>query len=796
MNVPRFFSCGKWAERQLQDLPLGSVDIEKFSPYIRLSKKGNESMAIVYSSEVKEANAHQDARFLAHVRQDGESFFPHDLGEHLQGVGRRAEAYAYNFGIGDWAEVAGLWHDLGKYSAEFQRRIKSVSGYDPDAHLEGPVGRVDHSTAGAQHAVEQFGVHGRILAYLIAGHHAGLPDWHTSETAGAALKARLDDKSHLQRTLSQTIPSELLVQPKPISPLRGKAEGFALWVRMLFSCLVDADFLDTEAFMDEGKAEQRTGAPAIQELLPHFNSYMAEKFADAPSTTVNRIRAEVLRQCRDKAHEAPGLFSLTVPTGGGKTLSSLAFALEHASHHGKQRVIYAIPYTSIIEQTANIFRGIVPDALIEHHSNLDSDKETGKSRLATENWDAPLIVTTNVQFFESLFAAKTSRCRKLHNIVNSVVVLDEAQLLPAEFLEPILDVMNLLVCHYGVTFVLSTATQPALGTLHTFQRKIRGLDRVRELIDDPDELYRNLERVTVTMPPDLHQAQEWDDIAQQLQQHPSVLVVVNSRADARELHRRMPTGTLHLSALMCGEHRSRVIAGIKQRLLAGEAVRVVSTQLVEAGVDVDFPVVYRALAGLDSIAQAAGRCNREGKLERGQVIVFVPPKPAPPGHLRRAAETTISLLTGTNTSPLTRDLFRSYFEHFYVRAPSLDKHDIATLLKPDGQGDDPLKVQFRTAAQRFQLIDESGYRSVLVQYGDSPALIGRLRKEGPERWLMRKLQRYTVSLPEYQFQKLLGNGDVREIYPDMFAQTSDVLYHKDIGVLVDETNPNPSDLIA
>lgn len=744
----------------------------------------------------KGSEQHKVVGYLAHVRQDGEVFIPHDLDEHLRGVGQRAEECAGDFGGGDWAKVAGLWHDLGKYSAEFQRRIKSVSGYDPEAHLEGPVGRVDHSTAGAQHAVAQFELHGRILAYLIAGHHAGLPDWHTGETGGAALKVRLENKSHLERALNQQIPPEILAQPKPVSPLLGKAEGFALWVRMLFSCLVDADFLDTEAFMDEGKAVQRVRTPAIQELLPCFNAYMEEKFADAPATNVNCIRAEVLRQCRDKAHGAPGFFSLTVPTGGGKTLSSLAFALEHAVRHGKRRVIYAIPYTSIIEQTANIFRGAFPDAVIEHHSNLDPDKETVKSRLATENWDAPLIVTTNVQCFESLFAAKTSRCRKLHNIVNSVVVLDEAQLLPPEFLQPILDVMNLLVRHYGVTFVLSTATQPALGTLQTFQRTIRGLDHIQEIIDDPEALYRDLERVTVEMPQDLHQARDWDDIAQSVQKHLAVLAVVNSRADARELHRRMPKGTLHLSALMCGEHRSRVIGDIKRRLLAGEAVRVVSTQLVEAGVDVDFPVVYRALAGLDSIAQAAGRCNREGTLERGQVVVFVPPKPAPPGPLRRAAEITVSLLSGVNDHSLTRGLFRSYFEHFYVRAPSLDKHEIIALLKPDGQGEDQLKVQFRTAAQRFQLIDESGYRSVIVRYGDSPALIGRLQKEGPERWLMRKLQRYTVSLPNYQFQKLLGNGDVREIYPDMFAQTSDALYHPELGVLVDETNPDPSALMA
>ncbi len=744
----------------------------------------------------KRSACEKTVRYLAHVRCDGDTFALHDLDEHLRGVGKLAEEYAQVFGSGDWARVAGLWHDLGKYSAEFQRRIKSVSGYDAEAHLEGQSGRVDHSTAGAQYAIDRFGVHGRILAYLIAGHHAGLPDWHTSETAGGALKVRLDDRIHLKRTLSQTIPHEILSQPKPTSVLLGKAEGFALWVRMLFSCLVDADFLDTEAFMDADKAGQRINALTLPDLLQRFNAYMERQFLKVPSTHVNRIRAEVLRQCRDKAREAPGLFSLTVPTGGGKTLSSLAFALEHAVLHGKRRIIYAIPYTSIIEQTANVFRDIFPNEVIEHHSNLDPEKETVRSRLAAENWDAPLIVTTNVQFFESLFAARTSRCRKLHNIVDSVVVLDEAQLLPPEFLQPILDVMNALVRNYGVTFVLSTATQPALGTLKTFQRTLRGLDNVREITNDPDTLYHNLERVTVTWPRDFHLAQDWDDIARQIQQHPCVLAVVNSRADARELHRRMPDGTIHLSALMCGEHLSRVISNIKQRLLTGESVRVVSTQLVEAGVDVDFPVVYRALAGLDSVAQAAGRCNREGNLDRGEVIVFVPSKPAPRGPLQRAADTTLSLLSGSSNHTLTRDLFLRYFEHFYMRAPSLDKHDITDLLTPQGGNDDPLKVQFRTAAQHFRLIDESGYRSILVRYGESPALLGRLQKEGPERWLMRKLQRYTVSLPEYQFRKLLANGDIFEIYSGIFAQTADMLYHPQLGVLLDDTNPDPSDLIG
>lgn len=736
-------------------------------------------------------------QYIAHIRPEGERWIPHDLDEHLREVGKRAETYASFFGSGDWARVAGLWHDLGKYSEAFQQRIRSVSGYD--AHLEGKVGRVDHSTAGAQHAIKQFGVHGRILAYLIAGHHAGLPDWHSGETGGAALKARLADPSHLQRIADKPVPDEIFLQPpKPTSTLLGGAEGFALWVRMLFSCLVDADFLDTEAFMDPDKAAQRREILTIKEMVSRFNAYMQKNFGEVEQHSVNRVRAHVLQQCRDKASEAPGIFSLTVPTGGGKTLSSLAFALEHAERHGKRRVIYAIPYTSIIDQTANTFRDIFPDAVVEHHSNLDPDKETVESRLATENWDAPLIVTTNVQFFESLFAARTSRCRKLHNIVNSVVVLDETQLLPPAFLKPIVKVIKLLVEYYGVTFVLSTATQPALD--------VHGLGRVPEIVDDPDKLTRDLERVDVTLPQTFDQPQSWDNLARQIEEdsaEDSVLVVVNSRADARNLHSRMPEGTIHLSALMCGEHRSHVITDIKRMLDVGKLVRVVSTQLVEAGVDLDFPVVYRALAGLDSIAQAAGRCNREGKrerggkLEHGRVIVFVPPKPAPHGPLRRAKDVTVTILKGMDGKLFTRDRFRDYFERFYANDPFCgDQHHIEELLKPDGDNGDPLKVQFRTAASRFQLIDESRYRSVIVRYDGSAPLIDELREKGPDRQLKRKLQRYTVSLPEAQFQELKRSGDVSEVWSDFFVQTADGQYDSKLGLLVDETPFDPRSLVS
>ena len=729
---------------------------------------------------------------LAHVRKDSSGkWLEHSLQEHLLAVGDLAASFAEEFGSPDWANLAGLWHDLGKYREAFQRYIKSASGYDPEAHLEGAKGRVDHSTAGAIHAIAELGTHGRILAYLIAGHHAGLPDWHSSETAGAALSMRLQQVDLLTETLNQPIPPDILRQDKPLLSIPGGREGFALWVRMLFSCLTDADFLDTEQFMDGDKAGERGGLPPISDFLALLDRHMEEKISGAQPTPVNRVRAEVLRQCREKASELPGLFSLTVPTGGGKTLSSMAFALNHAIKHDKRRIIYVIPYTSIIEQTAKIFREIFGRVVVEHHSNLDPDKETVQSRLATENWDAPVVVTTNVQFFESLFAARTSRCRKLHNIVNSVVVLDEAQLLPPEFLQPILNTMNLLTRHYGVTFVLSTATQPALNSREGFGWRFRGLEGVREIMSDPDVLYRDLERVTVRLPDDFHRPDTWEHIAQEAELHESVLCIVNSRADCRDLHQLMPKGTIHLSALMCGAHRSQVIDEIKRKIKDSEPVRVVSTQLVEAGVDLDFPVVYRAMAGLDSIAQAAGRCNREGRLHRGKVQVFVPPKLAPIGLLRKAAQAAVSVLSGYSGNPLARALFQGYFEQLYART-KLDEHGIGDLLKVG----DELEVQFRSAAAKFNLVDESGYQPVFVLFDQSPTLLGKLEKDGPERWLMRKLQRYNVSLPQYQFKKMFERGDVRELWPGLFALSSLVLYDNDLGLLVNDENLKPASLVS
>ncbi len=717
---------------------------------------------------------------IAHVAEDGQC---HTLYDHLTGTAERAAEMAGEFGCSDWGRLAGLWHDLGKYSRDFQKMIRAASGLE--AHIEAK-SRVDHSTAGGIYAVEQFDKLGRIPAYLISGHHAGLPDWQSETEGRRALSQRIRKTERLQKTLTSKPPDEILKQRIPQEKPKPGSDP-ALWIRMLFSCLVDADFLDAESFLKPGKLATRVGYPQLSELLPLFTTYMADKQEAANDTPVNRLRAAILQQCISMASHQPGVFTLTVPTGGGKTLSSMAFALHHALKYNKRRIIYVIPYTSIIEQTADEFRKIFPDAVVEHHSNLDvSDEkqETSRSRLACENWDAPIIVTTSVQFFESLFASRTSRCRKLHNIVNSVVVLDEAQLLPSEFLNPILAVLKELQRSYGVTFVLSTATQPALGPQKSFDFDFPGLPDMVEIMDDPLSLHKSFKRVEVQIPENLQTPKTWEELASELQQYPSVLCIVNRRDDCRQLHQLMPEGTIHLSALMCGAHRSKVIAEIKDRLEKGIPTRVISTQLVEAGVDVDFPVVYRALAGLDSIAQAAGRCNREGHLEEGCVVIFVPPSKVPSGHLRQAAEIGCQLLAEKRDDPLAPERFERFFKELYwLKGEGLDKWGILEDLDAKGA----LQINFRTAARKFHLIDESKQAPVLVRYGKGERLIELLIRNGPERWLLRKLQRYVVNLPRYLHQKLLADGGIREVSPGIYVQGHGALYHPELGFCPDRS---------
>jgi len=440
-------------------------------------------------------------------------------------------------------------------------------------------------------------------------------------------------------------------------------------------------------------------------------------------------------------------------------------------------VIYAIPFTSIIEQTAQVFREVFagdPDCVLEHHSNLDPKCQSSTSHLAAENWDAPLIVSTNVQLFESLFASRTSRCRRLHNLADSVIILDEAQQLPPAFLTPVIQTLKLLAQHYGVTVLLCTATQPNLkGQTDSFGRTaFSGIGDVREIIPDPAALYGRLKRVEVQLPRADAPRRSWESLAEEVRAQPCVLAIVNTRQDARDLYAALgaESGRIHLSARMCPEHRAEVIARVKTRLADRHTggddrpLHVVSTTLVEAGVDLDFPVVYRSLAGLDSIAQAAGRCNREGRMEGiGRVVVFRPERERGKGLMLDARNVADELIaSGAVLDALAPETFARYFELFYGSAArnrgGLDAQGIVSLLKPDAKD---CAIAFRTAAERFRLIDEEGQQSVVVRYASSDAMrespdqaLSALAKDPTQKWAYRRLQRFSVSVPRYEFERM------------------------------------------
>ncbi|CAM3972566.1 CRISPR-associated helicase Cas3' [Cohnella lubricantis] len=729
---------------------------------------------------------------IAHVRknEDGSWAVPHWLSDHLKDTASLTALFASKFHSGEWGKVGGLAHDVGKGREVWQRYLTQKSGCDEEAHLEGKKGKIPHAIHGAELVEQIFGKGiGRILAYCIAGHHAGLPDWSSSEGAGlASLQFQKTQVNDLDQ-LDSSIVDNLRSSKSPHPPWKFAAGlDISLWIRMLYSSLVDADYLDTEHYMNEKKALKRGDYCSISELNERCKHFFEELDERSERSEVNRVRRTIRDRCAQVAKEAQGIFSLSVPTGGGKTLSSLTFALEHAKTHNLDRVIYVIPYTSIIEQNADVLKSVVgADQVVEHHCNVVEDELNEKSRLSSENWDAPLIVTTSVQFFESLFASKPNRCRKLHNIAKSVIILDEAQLVPVEFLAPILETMQLLVERYHVSFVISTATQPAFKERDVDGTLFKGLKEIKEIVGNEKEvqkLYHSLVRNRIYFPKNLHLNFSWEEIAEELTQYEQVLCIVSNRTSCRELYDLMSEGTYHLSALMCGHHRSHIIREIKQKLVAKVPVRVISTQLVEAGVDLDFPVVFRAFAGLDSIAQAAGRCNREGKLpDLGKVIVFNPPRQAPNGILRKAAETAKSIVMENENIVIDHALFEQYYEKLYWKANSLDEHEIVTLLDPQRNDLRECSIYFRTAASRFRIIDDTQQKSILVRYKEGDQLVDRLKSEGPSRELMRKLQRFTVTVRQSVFEELQRIRVVEELYPNIFALSSSMHYSEKVGLI-------------
>lgn len=740
---------------------------------------------------------HQDGhqRFFAHSAQGLSQSSWQGLSEHLVAVGELAAGFAQAFEGEELAACAGLLHDLGKYTHEFQAR------------LYGSPHKVDHSTWGARIALERYRGLGQLLAYAIAGHHAGLANGK-GEGRRTSLQERLaaelptlHPRWQEELPVPASLPMPRFIKPHPD---RGMFQ-MAFLVRMLFSCLVDADFLDTEAFYNrvEGRESLRPEAtcrPQLSDLKAALDLHLAGFRADKP---VNQIRAEILQYVRAQAALAPGLFSLTVPTGGGKTLASLAFALDHAIRHGQQRVIFVIPFTSIVEQNAAVFRQALGSwgeaAVLEHHSAFSDDLTASKEardkvRLAMENWDAPIIVTTAVQFFESLFADRPSKCRKLHNIANSVVILDEAQTMPLKVLRPCVAALDELACNYRSSIVLCTATQPALKAsdvaagLEGFEG---GLKNVRELAPEPAKLFERLKRVTVKHVGTL----EDEALLSQLREREQVLCIVNNRRHARVLFQGMSdlSGAYHLTTLMCAAHRSQVLATAREALKQGQPCRLVSTALIEAGVDVAFPTVYRAEAGLDSIAQAAGRCNREGRwaAEDSEVRIFANANEdwkAPP-ELRQFADVTREVLRNHQGDPLDPVAIERYFRQLYWQKgdAALDARNLLGLLKKAKIDSLPMD----TLAEQFKMI-ETAQMPVIVPFDDDArSAIRDLRFVEGLQGISRRLQRYLVQVPRHGFEALRKAGAVEAVRPEKWGDqfmvlVNDSLYDSQVGLSWDD----------
>ena len=704
--------------------------------------------------------------YLAHRTEDGRE---QTLREHLQQTAEYAEAFAAPFGAGRLAYEIGLAHDIGKYSQAFQRRIRGENV------------SVDHATAGAQEIFKYLGWPG---AYCVAGHHGGLPDGggKTNSAAAPTLMGRLKR----QVPPYDAFASEIRLERASFRPPRVLGKGgftLAFWIRMLYSCLVDADFLDTEAFM-RGTPPPRGSDTAMETLWTRLETYITKW--DDPETELDRVRNEILRACIAAGeNQTPGLFTLTVPTGGGKTVSSLAFALRHARKHGKKRVIYVIPYTSIIEQTADQFMEILGDEpVLEHHSNVDLDGDEGdpereRKKLAAENWDLPVIVTTAVQFFESLFANRPSRCRKLHNLADSVIIFDEAQTLPLPYLLPCVRAIAELAVNYGATCVLCTATQPALGPLF---RNIAPDLTLREIVPSlPDRVFR---RVRYEKLGRVSEA----ELARRLNAHNQALCIVSTRKQAQAVYARLEgEGCFHLSTLMYPVRRRQVLAEIRLRLDKGLPCRVVATSLIEAGVDVDFPVVYRAEAGLDSVIQAGGRCNREGNNPADESVVYLftldsAEESRLPHALKRPLE-VMRAVTADAARPDAPETIERYFTalHLYTGEGMDDKNVVAAF---ENGAQDPRQPSFPFAetAEKFHLIDQDTRAVLIPCTPEAEALAQRLIRGERSRELLRKAGQYTVNVYENHFNALNAHGALTMLEQNLALLTDLSLYDDQTGL--------------
>lgn len=698
---------------------------------------------------MKNPNVVGEQDMYAHTRNKQGEW--HMLVDHLTEVANKTSQHTAYFRIQTPAFWVGLWHDLGKANPEF---LAYLCACDQDL----PAKSTSHAFGGAAiiYAVlwmQEQSDSWKDIALPIAGHHAGL---HDAGTLAQKLDAYIADHKMVLQKLSQF--AHALPPPNRWDiPILTKHER-EFHIRMAFSALVDADYLDTESHFDAHRTQIRCGAPGIDELWRKFEVNQQELLASAASIEdanqdLMAVRKEIYEACISSAQASLGFFRLTVPTGGGKTRSGLAFALQHilANRPQLRRVIVAIPYTSIIDQTAREYRRILGHgAILEHHSQVPLSEDESQAqeqirlRLASENWDAPVIVTTNVQLFESLFANRTGAVRKLHNIAGSVIILDEAQTLPVGMLKPALDVLQTLVKQYNVSVMLSSATQPAFhGISGIVPTDIIPRSRF-------DEHFKKLARVDYTK---RSEKLSWTEIATELRNSTSkqTMVVLNSRKDALRLldELRDTNHLFHLSTLLCGWHRKAMLRLIRRRLRHGLPTLLVSTQVVEAGVDIDFPEVWRALGPLDRIVQAAGRCNREGRMTtRGRVVIFEPSEGRMPKGEYQAGFGLADFLLGQNNPERLHDpaLHEDYFNRLYAER-NLDEHNVQSYREV---------LNFPETARQFRLISGDTVL-VVVEYAQGSRRLADW-KIRPSRTTWRRLQPYTVSLQRYEANRLLSEG--------------------------------------
>lgn len=704
------------------------------------------------------------------------------LSKHLERTAELAQTFAKPFGGGDLAYQVGLWHDLGKCNPLFQEYLRAQN--DGKSYPKQP-----HAIWGAALAYDLIwrrmgdAQAWKEIGLPIAGHHTGL-----DEAGHLAQEIERFLKNH-----PEALPTSLFylrrLPNSAFCPTPHDSTRREFFIRMVFSALLDADRLDTERHFNPERSTARERWPQLPGLWQTLDTKLREKSAHSDNTPVNRVRREVLESCRSAADDPAGaVYRLTVPTGGGKTLSGLAFALRHAVAKCLRRVVVAVPYTSIIDQTVRAYRDVLgEEAVLEHHSQVEvregesEDPSALAAELATENWNSPLIVTTTVQLFESLLGNRTSRVRKLHNLARSVIILDEVQTLPPELLEPTLDVLRTLVEEYGTTVMLSTATQPALDD-SPYLKAFRGIG-IQEIVPNYQQHFAELQRVSFEIAP---APMSWDDIAEYVRSRSQIMVVLNRRTDALELIRRLKgaEGVCHLSTLLCGAHRRIILDDIRVRLDRANPrpVRLISTQVVEAGVDLDFPEVWRAIGPLDRIVQAAGRCNREGlRPERGRVVIFEPAEGGiPGGPYQRGMEEAKVILHRYHPEDLHQpDVYRHYFQKLYA------------VVDPDRRRIQPRRsaLDYPSVARHYRLI-ESDTVPVVVRYGDAEERLTEWRRH-PTRRAWQRLQPFVVNVYEREIRHLREWG-LEQITEGLYFWPAD--YDNLVGLSA--VSLDPADLIV